>query len=59
MPSLSSMPAFSTEGVVDSCRVSMVRLARSGRDGTLRGTALQRTTTAASTNRHDLARATL
>ena len=30
MPSLSSMPAFSTEGVVDSCRVSMVRLARSG-----------------------------
>ena len=24
MPSLSSMPAFSTEGVVDSCRVSMV-----------------------------------
>ena len=28
MPSLSSMPAFSTEGVVDSCRVSMVRLAR-------------------------------
>ena len=30
MPSLSSMPAFSTEGVVDSCRVSMVRLARTG-----------------------------
>ena len=27
MPSLSSMPAFRTEGVVDSCRVSMVRLA--------------------------------
>ena len=25
MPSLSSMPAFSTEGVVDSCRVSMLR----------------------------------
>ena len=30
MPSLSSMPAFSTEGVVDSCRVSIVRLARTG-----------------------------
>ena len=30
MPSLSSMPAFSTEGVVDSCRVSIVRLARAG-----------------------------
>ena len=60
MPSLSSMPAFSTEGVVDSCRVSIVRLARTGgAKPALRGTALQRTTTAASTNRHDLARATL
>ena len=29
MPSLSSMPAFSTEGVVDSCRVSMSAARRS------------------------------
>ena len=33
MPSLSSMPAFSTEGVVDSCRVSIVRLDRTDAAG--------------------------